>query len=821
MTLILDAALAWHAAGASVVRVAVDGSKRPLGAWKQHQNTAVDADTIRAWFADGHPGVGVVTGTVSGNLEMLELEGRAMTVGLMAQIRDLADASGLLDLLDRVLAGYAEFTPGGGFHLYYRVDGPVAGNTKLARRPATDDELAENPVDKVKVLIETRGEGGFVVVAPSYGAVHPTGKAWVAVPGRTPADIPTLTTDERDALHILAAAFDRMPDDEPVEPRRTTSDGTGVRPGDAYNQQATWRDILEPHGWVPVHRWRDVTYWRRPGKNDGISATTGRNDADNLYVFTTSTAFDAERPYSKFAAYALLEHRGDYSEAAKALRALGYGDPPAQRATAVHEDLRPGQGTGHAPAYADGYTLTDDGNALRLVDAHTHDIRYVHERSTWLTWNGARWIWDNDGQVIEHARQLARDLPTEGKAEARHRTYSLSARGLSAAERLARSDRRTVTSLGHLDARPYELNTPAGAVDLRTGQLLPPDPGALHTRSTTVTPDFDTTPTRWHAFLADTFAGDPDMAGYVQRLLGLSVIGTFLEQVLPFAYGSTGANGKTTLLEVAEQLLGTGDTGYAMSAPSDLLLKTAHTGHPTEIARLSGARMVLTSELEEGERFAQARVKKLTGGDTLTGRFMGQDFFDFRPTHTIWLLANHQPAATADEAFWRRLRLIPFVHQVPKEKRDPDLKDKLIDAEGPAILAWIIAGAVDYLDHGLQTPASVDTATTAYATDQDTVARFVADRCTTGDVNALHLRVNTATLRSAYETWCRIEAETPISPKALTQALRAQFGVETTRSKTSRFYLGIRINDIENDLSENPSHLSPDPGDDRSDRWTW
>jgi putative DNA primase/helicase len=832
LTPTLDAALAWHQAGCSVVRVATDGTKRPLGAWKQYQATAADTDALTAWFTGGHPGVGVVTGAVSGNLEMLELEGRAMAVGLMAQIRDLAEASGLDQLLDRVLAGYAEFTPTGGFHLYYRVDGPVAGNTKLARRPATADELAENPVDKVKVLVETRGEGGFVVVAPSAGPVHPTGKAWVAVPGRTPADIPTVTADERDALHILTGAFDQMPDDEPVvEPRRTSTPSDVLRPGDDYNARTSWADILGPHGWTPVHRWGGVTYWRRPGKNDGISATTGRNDADNLYVFTTSTEFDSERPYSKFAAYTLLEHRGDYAAAARALRALGYGDPEPPRPTTVHEDLAPATGDTAPTSAPDGYTLTDDGNALRLVDTHGRTMRYVHERSTWIVWNGTRWVWDNEGVVLEHARQLARDLPADTRGQQRHRSYSLSARGIGATERLARTDRRVVASLAQLDARPYELNTPAGAVDLRTGQLLPADPGSLHTRTTTVVPDFDTTPTRWLAFLADTFAGDPDMAPYVQRLLGLSVIGTFLEQVLPFAYGSTGANGKTTLLEVAERLLGTGDTGYAMSAPSDLLLKTAHQGHPTEIARLAGARLVLTSELEEGERFAQARVKKLTGGDTLTGRFMGQDFFDFRPTHTIWLLANHQPAASSDEAFWRRLRLIPFVHQVPKERRDPNLQNRLVEDEGPAILAWIITGAVDYLAHGLQTPASVATATETYATDQDTVARFVADRCQTGDVNAPHLRTRTSDLRAAYETWCRTEAENPVSPKALTQALRAQFGVESDRTKASRYYLGIRLDDTDShddltqstvhDQPENPSHPSPDPRRNDEGGWSW
>lgn len=809
MTPTLDAALAWQAAGCSVVRVATDGTKRPLGAWKQYQTSAADPATLTAWFTGGHPGVGVVTGAVSSNLEMLELEGRAMTVGLMAQMRELADASGLLELLERVLAGYAEFTPTGGFHLYYRVSGPIAGNTKLARRPATADELAENPVDKVKVLVETRGEGGFVVVAPSYGPTHPTGKPWVAVPGRTPADIPTLTPDERDALHILAAAFDQMPDEEPVvEPRRTATAPDVLRPGDDYNARATWTEILTPHGWTPVHTWGGVTYWRRPGKNEGVSATTGRGDRDNIYVFTTSTAFDSERPYTKFAAYTLLEHRGDYTEAARALRSLGYGDPEPTRTVTVHEDLTPEQAEA-ATVGTDGYTLTDDGNALRLVDTHAETIRYVHERSTWLIWRDNRWVWDTDGEVSERARALARALPAESRAEHRHRLYSLSARGISATERLARTDRRVIASLGHLDARPYELNTPAGAVDLRTGALLAPDPAALHTRTTTVVPDLTAVPHRWLRFLAETFAGDAAMTTYVQRLLGLSIIGTVLEQILPFAHGE-GSNGKTTLLEVAERLIGTGDTGYAMSAPSELLLKTTHPGHPTEIARLAGARFVLTSELEEGERFAEARVKKLTGGDTLSGRFMGQDFFDFRPTHTIWLLANHQPAVrSGGPAFWRRLKLIPFLHTVPPERRDPHLIDTLIDDEGPAILAWIITGARDYLTAGLETPTAVAAATETYATDQDTVARFVAECCRTGDVNAPHLRTRTTDLRSAYETWCRTEGETPVSPRALTLALRARFGVESAKSNGSRLLLGIRLDDTDTTQSHQDLTQSP------------
>src|SRR5690606_25131265 len=164
--------------------------------------------------------------------------------------------------------------------------------------------------------------------------------------------------------------------------------------------------------------------------------------------------------------------------------------------------------------------------------------------------------------------------------------------------------------------------------------------------------------------------GDPELTTYVQRMLGLSLIGQVTEQILPFAYGS-GANGKSTLLNAIVRLIGVGDQGYAITAPAELLTASRENAHPTEIARLSGARLVVTSEVEDGHRFAEAKVKQLTGSDVLAGRFMARDFFSFVPTHTLWLLANHQPSVRAGgPAFWRRMALLPFLHTVPPERRD-------------------------------------------------------------------------------------------------------------------------------------------------------
>lgn len=313
----LEAALAWQAAGVSVVPARNDGTKAPLGVWKQYQHTVADTEQLHTWFDGGHPGIGVICGTVSGGLEMLELEGRA--VDLVTDLAQLMTDNGLAALWGRLNTGYLEQSPSGGLHWFYRViDGPARPNTKLARRQTAG---------VIEVLAETRGEGGFVVVAPSAGTVHPTGLPWLAIAGG-PTAVPYITVDERDQLHAIVNLLDTMPTPSPVTAARLAS-VPGGRPGDDYNTRTTWADILTPHGWQAVWKLNSGGIgWRRPGKTVGISATTGRNDGDNLYVFTTSTEFEAERPYSKFAAYALLEHGGDYSAAAKQLRRDGYGTNP-------------------------------------------------------------------------------------------------------------------------------------------------------------------------------------------------------------------------------------------------------------------------------------------------------------------------------------------------------------------------------------------------------------------------------------------------------------------------------------------------------------
>ena len=318
----LHAALEFLLAGVNVVPVREDGSKAPAGSWKQAQTDMTTPEHLVTWATTAQ-GFGIITGKVSGNLEMLELEGRAVAAGILDEARELAHKADIGDIWDKLQSTYIEMTPSGGIHWLYRIEGDVPGNTKLAQRPGAND----NP----ECWIETRGEGGFVIVAPSSGTVHPSGKPWVRLEGKTPKDIVTFTEDERQELHLLFMLFDEMPVQEEIVRSITTkvTDGN-LSPGDDYNARTSWDDILIPAGWKKIMTMRSgETQWTRPGKDFGISATTGRTESDNLYVFSTSTQFEQEKPYSKWAVFTLFNF-GSLSEDAfkqstKALRGQGYG----------------------------------------------------------------------------------------------------------------------------------------------------------------------------------------------------------------------------------------------------------------------------------------------------------------------------------------------------------------------------------------------------------------------------------------------------------------------------------------------------------------
>lgn len=312
----LAVAAAFEEAGLTPVPPRADGTKRPYpDRWQAYQERVPMRSELRKWYGAGLTGIGTITGTISGNLELFEFD----FYPTYLEFVELAEATGLGDLVRQISEAYSESTPSGGVHWFYRCD-VIAGNTKLAQKP---DPTPDNPLGR-KVLIETRGEGGYAVMAPSYGTTHPTGMPYEVLKGRV-EDIPTITPEERMALWQLARSFDRMPEKLSHEPTRPSTSTEGERPGDVFAARTSWQDILGPAGWKSIYRKGKTSYWRRPGKDIGISASTGWTAADTLMVFSTSTPFEtAPASYTKFAAYAVLNHGGDYAAAGKALWTQGY-----------------------------------------------------------------------------------------------------------------------------------------------------------------------------------------------------------------------------------------------------------------------------------------------------------------------------------------------------------------------------------------------------------------------------------------------------------------------------------------------------------------
>lgn len=315
---------AWFA-GLSAVPTAIDGSKKPLGGWKQYQASRPTLEQIDTWFANGHPGFGVICGSVSGGLEMLELEGRAMAEGMWDDFCARCDAAGIGDVLDLIANSYAEETPSGGIHLLFKVSGANLGNTKLARRPDGTE---------IQVLFETRGEGGFVVLAPSSGPVHPSGKPWELLEGGF-VSLPTITEVERDALYDVARSFDAMPERVLQMPRHPDLLPYTTAPGESWFDavvsdlaRTSWGDILGKYGLHHHHDSGEITYWTRPGKDtkDGYSATTNAKGTDRLIVFTSAMPLDEwsgsgpAPSYDRLDVIAAYDHRGDRVEAARSLR---------------------------------------------------------------------------------------------------------------------------------------------------------------------------------------------------------------------------------------------------------------------------------------------------------------------------------------------------------------------------------------------------------------------------------------------------------------------------------------------------------------------
>jgi putative DNA primase/helicase len=408
------------------------------------------------------------------------------------------------------------------------------------------------------------------------------------------------------------------------------------------------------------------------------------------------------------------------------------------------------------------WPTTDVGNAERFSRQHGADVRYCHPWNKWLVFDGRRWAMDSMGEVMRRAKRVARSILVEASQIEDGELREQLAKWAAASERrerlgdmivLAESEQPIPIAVESLDSHPWLLNCENGTVDLKTGELRE------HRREDYLTKlcplEYPTEPgdepDLWLEFLDRIFDGKTDLIGFLQRLIGMALVGDVLEHVLPIFYG-VGANGKSVFLETVCGMLG---PDYAMHAPQGLLMASKSDRHPTELADLHGKRFVAAVETADGGRLSESLVKELTGGDSIRARRMREDFWQFRPSHTVVLATNHKPNIRGtDHGIWRRIRLVPFSVIIPDHEQDKQLSHKL-RIEWPAILRWAVTGCLTWQRDGLKAPDEVKAATDEYKIDMDVLGEFIDECC----VIDPEYETPAGALFAAYKAWAEKRGE--------------------------------------------------------------
>lgn len=821
----------WHIGGCAVIPIRPGGSKAPFFDWKNgpvnYQRTRPTDEDVRHWFEVQyrHAGVAVICGSVSGNLEMLELEGRSADADSLSKIIAECELRAVTEVWANLRAnGYVEWTPSGGIHLLYRItDHEVPGNRKLASRPAYNDEYTEEELEIVsrrpdfrpmRVLAETRGEGGYVVVAPTGGHCHKTGEPWTTASGRQGV-LPAISWSQRMAIHAaIEAALDQSPPaPEPVAKQLATSvshTAPGeLSPAEDFNLRASWEDPwFTSQGWRISHRSAGEIFWTRPGKSagDGHSASTGyAGDADRLFIWSTSTDLPAEAPLSKFFVYSHYHFKGDMSAAARALRKDGYGTK-TQDPEPLHEiDL--GQDDAgqeiDLPVHT-GWDLTDTGYGRRMRELFGDRFRYNTVEKQWYVWTGTAWEPDrilaihraaeNSAQeVLDQAireLQQAEGTPDEKQARAHFRDAKLGLNNgrLQAAVTRFQCQPGIAVVPQQFDQETRLLNLPNGTLDLETEVLHPHDPADMLTLTFGAAYDPDAMCPRFEQFMRDILPSEP-IRDYVQRALGYTLLGRPTQRAMFLLHGPSGT-GKSVLTSLMTKVFG----GYGATAPATTFrLKKNETS--VDVHRLKGKRFVATSEMPEGALLDEELVKRITGGDCMTSRSLYEDYQEWKAQCVIWIATNFLPRVTGDDnAIWRRAKSIPMRTEFGSDSNPEILgyADVLIE-ERDGILNWLLAGLRDYqLQGGLAQPQEITDDINSYRIDVDTAASFLRDKIDDGVLVAQPgAQIRSSILNTLYVSYCNENRVQPMGVRRFAKRLRSLGEFEPTKIGGQAMWMGL------------------------------
>lgn len=443
-----------------------------------------------------------------------------------------------------------------------------------------------------------------------------------------------------------------------------------------------------------------------------------------------------------------------------------------------------------------GLSLNDLGSAERLELLCGADLQYVAPWKKWLIWDGSRWEPDETGEADRRVMGLSRELQRQAASlsDSERGSETKWALGLGEAKRvnstlaIAGKLEGIATHPRNLDRDPFLLGVENGTIELKIGKFRESRREDLITKRAGASYDSSASCPIWENFLHTITGGDKDLIRFLQQAVGYSLTGATTEQCLFFLYG-LGRNGKSTLVEILAYLL----HDYAQGAPESLFAKNHRGGDQTthDMAALCGARFAYGIELEEGSAMAESKIKRLTGGDSITARKIYGHWFTFDPTHTLWISGNHKPRIKGtDLGIWRRIQLVPFNVQIPKEVVDKTLPEQL-RGELPGILNWAIAGCLDWQEHGLITPAVVDKATEDYRSEEDILGEFLSVHTKPAGGH----RLLKSALFERYTQWAQDDGQKYLLTKIRLTSRLKERGIQSQRSSGKDYWIGLDLVD--------------------------
>ena len=435
--------------------------------------------------------------------------------------------------------------------------------------------------------------------------------------------------------------------------------------------------------------------------------------------------------------------------------------------------------------------LTDLGNSERFLEKHCNDVKFCKQLKKWFIYNQGLWVMDANSILYEKAKITVRSIVSEAgladeelkKSIIEHAKKSESLSRIKAMIKLAEMAPEIQIHLNDLDANPMLLHCRNGVVDLLTGKLMPHDRKYLITKTAGITHDEESACPLWLNFIKKIMNNDEEMVKYLQKIFGYALTASTVEQVI-FLLVGMGCNGKSTLLERIRRVMG----DYAKNSPAQSLLVSQSSNIRSDIARLTGARLVTAVEIGDDKRLDEALVKQITGGDPVTSRFLYKDFFEHSPTYKIFIAANYNPDIRGiDHGIWRRIRVIPFSVIIPDSEIDKDFGQKL-DDELSGILKWCIEGCLLWKQEGLGLPEAVTEAIDNYRKTSDVIGQFLED-CFI--INS-ELQTSVKDLNLLYERWSKDNGQDPIKKRTIGLQMKIK-GFIPSKSGSVRYWDGLGI----------------------------